>query len=319
MASDAGGNDFYEDDEPIDKIMAIAARPADGVTTMPVSDYRPFDQDKWLPAPPWKPDLPALVAWEAAHGHDVRMKCYPEFGCLAIGYENDALHEEVVRLREEAESLMARVAQLEADAREQSEVASSSARGARKAGAELAYALRREANKAAAFDEASGRTQAEGDLLREELRAAEGKINELTTEAEEYHQLTTRQGDLLTGVANALRGDPPPLTWWDHSDLPTRAAAMKASRDDAVTSFRSAREQIGLAREMIDEARALGVDAVAELEAKLARLTPETVGRSICSMDLREWDDLHDTSKENYRRIGKAVIAALEPPDGEHP
>lgn len=25
-----------------------------------------------------------LTAWEAAHGHDVRTKCYPEYGCLVI-------------------------------------------------------------------------------------------------------------------------------------------------------------------------------------------------------------------------------------------
>lgn len=53
-------------------------------------------------------------------------------------------------------------------------------------------------------------------------------VETLHNEAEEYHQLITRQGDLLTGVANALRGDPPPLTMWDHSDLPARAARLRA-------------------------------------------------------------------------------------------
>ena len=61
--------------------------------TIPLSDnpasnvdpyYEPFDQDKWLPAPPWRPDDPALIAWEKAHGHDVRLKCYVEYGCQVI-------------------------------------------------------------------------------------------------------------------------------------------------------------------------------------------------------------------------------------------
>jgi len=46
-----------------------------------VSDYEPFDQEAWLGKPPWKPTDAALIAWEAAHGHDVRLKCYTEFGC----------------------------------------------------------------------------------------------------------------------------------------------------------------------------------------------------------------------------------------------
>lgn len=52
---------------------------------MPTSArYRPGDQDDWLGEPPWSPSDPALIAWEAAHGHDVRSKCYPEFGCKVI-------------------------------------------------------------------------------------------------------------------------------------------------------------------------------------------------------------------------------------------
>ena len=61
--------------------------------------YRPFDQDKHLPPPPWQPSDPALQAWEAAHGHDVRMKCYPEFGCQAIQAALDAVEELVANAR----------------------------------------------------------------------------------------------------------------------------------------------------------------------------------------------------------------------------
>jgi hypothetical protein len=54
----------------------------------PTPEYRPFDQDKHLGQPPW--DGPKLTAWEQAHGHDARIKCYPEYGCQVI--EADAYY-----------------------------------------------------------------------------------------------------------------------------------------------------------------------------------------------------------------------------------
>jgi ElaB/YqjD/DUF883 family membrane-anchored ribosome-binding protein len=45
--------------------------------------YEPFDQERWLGPPPWV-STAAMVAWEQAHGHDVRLKCYVEFGCQVI-------------------------------------------------------------------------------------------------------------------------------------------------------------------------------------------------------------------------------------------
>lgn len=56
--------------------------------------YRPFDQERHLGRPPYS-DSSAVKAWEEAHGHDVRLKCYPEFGCQAIQNENDLLWEVV--------------------------------------------------------------------------------------------------------------------------------------------------------------------------------------------------------------------------------
>jgi hypothetical protein len=62
--------------------------------------YMPFDQERWLPDPPWKPTDPALQAWEKAHGHDVRLKCYSEFGCQAIEKALDHATVELDRLRD---------------------------------------------------------------------------------------------------------------------------------------------------------------------------------------------------------------------------
>lgn len=45
------------------------------------TDYTAWDRDEKLGEPPWNPEDPKVIAWERAHGHDVRLKCYPEFGC----------------------------------------------------------------------------------------------------------------------------------------------------------------------------------------------------------------------------------------------
>lgn len=59
-----------------------------------MSNYRTFDQREKLGEPPWSG--PALKVWEEAHGHDARLKCYPEFGCQVLEEEREA---ELERLR----------------------------------------------------------------------------------------------------------------------------------------------------------------------------------------------------------------------------
>ena len=72
---------------------------ADGWDLDTLSTYKPFDQverirnwDLWV-GPNSKGVWPSLAQsqfdndrdeWELEHGHDVRMKCYPEFGCQVI-------------------------------------------------------------------------------------------------------------------------------------------------------------------------------------------------------------------------------------------
>jgi hypothetical protein len=50
--------------------------------------------------------------------------------------------------------------------------------------------------------------------------------NEELADWEDDDALRSRLSELLTGVANALRGEPPPLTRWSWHDLPDRAAAV---------------------------------------------------------------------------------------------
>lgn len=65
------------------QLIEEARAEADGFSD---SKYEPFDREKWLGV--WSNgswEHPQNIpAWEAAHGHDIRVKCYPEFGCLVV-------------------------------------------------------------------------------------------------------------------------------------------------------------------------------------------------------------------------------------------
>jgi hypothetical protein len=59
----------------------------------------------------------------------------------------------------------------------------------------------------------------------------------------ECDDLRERMAALLTGVANALRGDPGPLRRWSWHDLPVRAAVMREQRDSAQADFKLLAEE----------------------------------------------------------------------------
>ena len=63
--------------------------------------YLPFDQEKHFGPRPWSwsTDDEVLRAWEAGHGHDVRLKCYVEYSCQAIENYVELLEEAVARVR----------------------------------------------------------------------------------------------------------------------------------------------------------------------------------------------------------------------------
>lgn len=71
----------------------------------PAKKYKPFDQADHIGDPPWSPADPAVQAWEAAHNHDVRLKCYVEFGCQALAVEHEDLADENERLLADNERL----------------------------------------------------------------------------------------------------------------------------------------------------------------------------------------------------------------------
>ena len=67
----------------------------------------------------------------------------------------------------------------------------------------------------------------DADALR--ARLAETPTDD---EVDYLDALLSRQHAILTGVADALRGDPGPLASHSHHDLAERAAAMVRERDD---------------------------------------------------------------------------------------
>lgn len=74
---------------------------------MSTTPYEPFDQDTRVGPPPWSPADPALRAWEAAHGHDIRLKCYVEHGCQVI---ESALEARIDSLQADLDTARARIA-----------------------------------------------------------------------------------------------------------------------------------------------------------------------------------------------------------------
>lgn len=48
-----------------------------------VNGYMTWDRDK-VPLVNGKYEEEATKKWEAEHGHDIRLKCYPEFGCQLL-------------------------------------------------------------------------------------------------------------------------------------------------------------------------------------------------------------------------------------------
>jgi hypothetical protein len=79
-----------------------------GAPVAPASTpYEPWDQDAQLGPPPWDPHDEKVQAWEKAHGHDVRLKCYVEFGCQVI---EQALERELLAAYRERDELRVKVA-----------------------------------------------------------------------------------------------------------------------------------------------------------------------------------------------------------------
>lgn len=76
------------------------------------------------------------------------------------------------------------------------------------------------------------------DELRSEVVALVESVERLTAErddlkdeSDEYDRLLSNLGELLTGVADALKGEPPALVMHDWSDLPAVADAVVGERD----------------------------------------------------------------------------------------
>lgn len=94
---------------------------------------------------------------------------------------------------------------------------------------------------------------------------------------EGYPELTRRLSELLRGVADALNGPPPPLTWWDWSDLPEKATAARQVITEAGLETYTPNGSEIVAGQLIRQQQAIraGEERAARAEAKL------TAGRTL--------------------------------------
>lgn len=141
---------------------------------------------------------------------------------------------------------------------------------------------------------------------------------------EEYHALLTRQGDLLTGVANALQGDPPPLTTWSHHDLPERAAAaVEPSRDKIERAARAAHVRLMWTRQvsgyghswdrLSDEERAGWIEYAREIVHEATREGAATHGTTYASRYSPTWGAPAEipTGSDVIERAARVLTEAL--------
>lgn len=75
-----------------------------------------------------------------------------------------------------------------------------------------------------------------GHAGRTSLDALLAEVDRLREAEEESDALRGRMAELLTGVANALKGQPDPMTKHDWSDLPELALALRTANRELIAS-----------------------------------------------------------------------------------
>lgn len=114
-------------------------------------------------------------------------------------------------------------------------------------------------------------------MKNEEHAIAQGRVEELNSELDEATALIAKQATILTGVANALHGDPPPLTTWSHHDLAELAAAMVAELE----SRRGSR----IVNDALFAAANADVDRIGQRVARLEAAEANRAGRPVPPTD----------------------------------
>ncbi len=69
--------------------------------------------------------------------------------------------------------------------------------------------------------------QSDAAEMRKTIDSQTEVVCNLKAENDELHKLIARLAELLTGVANAIKGEPPPLVLHDWSDLPKLAGRLR--------------------------------------------------------------------------------------------
>ncbi len=109
-------------------------------------------------------------------------------------------------------------------------------------------------------------------MKNEEQAIAQGRVEELNSELDGATALIAKQATILTGVANALHGDPPPLTTWSHHDLAELAAAMVAELET--------RRNTRIVNDALFAAANADVDRIAQRVVRLEAAEENRAGRT---------------------------------------
>ena len=133
------------------------------------------------------------------------------------------------------------------------------------------------------------------DVLDGTAEDIEQRASEATAEVDYLDDLLSRQHAILTGVANALRGDPGPLASHSHHDLAERASAAvaeSARRSDLLDDVAHAHERdvlavwaaLGNTHEPPESLSAV-LEAIARLREELAAAQEIVAGRKMAPTD----------------------------------
>ena len=118
-------------------------------------------------------------------------------------------------------------------------------------------------------------------------------------EVDHLDALLARQHAILTGVANALRGDPGPLASHSHHDLAERAAATVAEVETLRRTLALAQESLAAA---VRDERVTVVDEVARLQRERDEARADAAALRAAAREYLDAQDLGDRALDSWLR-----------------
>ncbi len=138
------------------------------------------------------------------------------------------------------------------------------------------------------------------------------EVERLRDEDELSGDLIQRQGKLLTGVVNAIRGEPKPLHTWSHHDAPELAAQLVLERDLLRAAITKPESFVGvISGETAAEMERLRT-RIASLAAMVEQLRDYTEHQTGCPLTYWEATEPNREDKYKYRGVWMKEPPACE-------